>query len=475
MVYTPLFLRIVYHKNELFYNFSVNKLLGFSAIEPSEVGRPPYLPQDILKLYIYGYMNRIRSSRRLETESKRNVEVMWLIKRLSPDHKTIARFRQANSKALKEVFSHFVKLCMRLGLYGKELIAIDGSKFKAVNSKERNFNDKKLQERIKRIEEKIEKYMNELDKNDTAENTVDKEFSAEEILEILKGLQARKTEYEKISNELERTEETQKSLTDPDSRIMMANGKMDVCYNVQTAVDDKNGLIANFKVTNDANDKRQLSEVAVSTKEILEVDTLTATADKGYENATEIANCLKENITPQVAMEKESIHICIETEEDVDKPEKHINGRCIYDKKRNIAICPMGEILTPSTYHKARKTIIFRNSKACKKCKCKCTSEKYKKFEISAKKSEFKREYDSDNVKLKQIEIKPDKSIISKRKSLVEHPFGVVKHCLDARYCLTRGIDNVLGEFSLAFLAFNMKRAVNILGVKMLIQEIQGI
>jgi transposase len=322
---------------------------------------PMYSPQDMLKLYIYGYMNRIRSSRRLETESKRNIELIWLLKKLSPDHKTIARFRQENSKQLKNLFRNFVKLCIKLGLYGKELVAIDGSKFKAVNSRERNFNDKKLKERIRRIEE------------------------------------------------------TQKSLTDPDSRRMMANGRLDVCYNIQTAVDGKNGLIAEFEVTNQANDKGLLCVMAVAAKELLDVDAITATADKGYESATDIADCIKENITPQVAMEHESINICVETEENVDKPEKHINGRCIYDKERNIGICPMGEILRPSTYHKRRKTIIFANRKACRSCYCKCTIENFKKFEITAKKGDFKREYDDTNLKLKQIEIKPDKNIIKKR------------------------------------------------------------
>lgn len=451
------------------------KTLDFAKHVPNQTGRPMYSPQDMLKLYIYGYMNRIRSSRRLETESKRNLEMIWLLKKLSPDHKTIARFRQENGNQLKNVFRNFVKLCIKLGLYGKELISIDGSKFKAVNSKERNFNDEKLEERIRRIEEKIAEYMSELDKNDINENSSEKEFNAEEIKEIVKGLEARKVEYKSISDELEQTGETQKSLTDPDSRRMMANGKLDVCYNIQTAVDGKNGLIAEFKVTNEANDKRQLYDMASAAKEILGVDAITATADKGYESATDIADCIKGNITPQVAMENESIHICIESEEEADKPEKHVNGRCIYDKKRNIGICPMGEILKPSSYHKGRKRIIFANSKACKNCSCKCTIEKYKKFEISAKKEDFKREYDASNLKLKQIEIKPDKSIILKRKCLSEHPFGIVKKWLDSSYCLTKGIDNVTGEFSLAFLAFNIKRAINILGAKKLIQGICGI
>lgn len=450
------------------------KNLNFAKHEPNETGRPMYSPQDMLKLYIYGYMNRIRSSRRLETESKRNIELIWLLSKLSPDHKTIARFRHENRKALKNVFHDFIKLSIKLGLYGKELISIDGSKFKAVNSKERNFNNEKLAERIQRIEAKIAEYISELDKNDGKESTLEKGFNADKIKEIIKKLEARKIEYKSITDELEQIGETQKSLTDPDSRLMKANGKLDMCYNIQTAVDGKNGLIAEFIVTNQVNDKGQLYDVAVATKETLGVDVITAIADRGYENATEIAKCIKENINPQVAMESESIHICMETTEEATKPENHVNGRCIYDKNRNIGICPMGEILKPSTYNKKRRRIIFANSKVCKKCNSKCTIEDYKKFEVAAKKEDFKREYDDTNLKLRQIEIKPDKKMILKRKCLSEHPFGIVKKCMDSSYCLTKGIDNVLGEFSLAFLAFNIKRAINILGTKKIIQGIYG-
>jgi transposase len=218
-------------------SLDLNKL-GFTKASPSETGRPPYSPQDMLKLYIYGYINRIRSSRRLETETKRNIEVMWLLKKLTPDHKTIARFRSDNSKALKSVFRDFVKLCMKLGLYGKELTAIDGSKFKAVNSKDRNFTDSKLKERIARLEAKIEEYMREIDEADKQEesgcfpgSTPEPKKTQEQIKQIIAELKDRKALYESYAEEMVKSGETQKSLTDPDSRLMMANGKMDVCYN----------------------------------------------------------------------------------------------------------------------------------------------------------------------------------------------------------------------------------------------------
>jgi len=178
------------------------EMLGFTKAQPNETGRPMYDPKDLLKLYLYGYMNRVRSSRRLETETKRNLEVMWLMKKLSPDHKTIARFRHDNSAALKNVFKDLVKLCMKLGLYGKELVAIDGSKFKAVNSKDCNFNDDKLKERIERLNARIEEYLRQIEEADIEENRADIEKSAEELQKIIEKLESRKTAYQSYTNEL---------------------------------------------------------------------------------------------------------------------------------------------------------------------------------------------------------------------------------------------------------------------------------
>ena len=208
------------------------KGMGFTKAEPNATGRPMYSPQDLLKLYVYGYMNKVRSSRRLETETKRNLEVIWLMKKLSPDHKTIARFRHDNADVLKNVFRDFVKLCMRLDLYGKELVAIDGSKFKAVNSKDRNFNEEKLRERISRINARIEEYIQELDTADKTEVATDHPKTSDEIKKFIAELETRKQTYQSYIDELKEKDETQKSLTDPDSRRMMANGKTEICYAV---------------------------------------------------------------------------------------------------------------------------------------------------------------------------------------------------------------------------------------------------
>jgi len=214
--------------------------LGFRRAAPNDTGRPPYDPKDMLKLYVYGYLNQVRSSRRLETETKRNLEVIWLLGRLSLDHKTISRFRHDNGEALRKVLRAFVELCVEQDLYGRKLVAIDGSKFKAVNGKDR----------IKRIDEKTEEYMKELEANDKAEGGSAGNKTAAEITGIVKELAARKERYQAIAKELEESGETQKSMTDGDSRLMKTRNGTDVCYNVQTAVDAKNKLIVEFEVTN---------------------------------------------------------------------------------------------------------------------------------------------------------------------------------------------------------------------------------
>ena len=448
--------------------------LGFSRSQPNDTGRPPYSPQDLMKLYVYGYMNRLRSSRRLETETKRNLEVIWLLRKLSPDHKTIARFRHDNPNALKNVFRDFVKLCMKLDLYGKELVAIDGSKFKAVNSKERNFTQNKLADRLARIEAKIQEYLDKLNEQDTQDNAADTEHTPEEITAIIAGLVQRRSEYEGYREEMEQNEETQKSLTDPDSRLMKCQGDTEVCYNVQTAVDSKNNLIVDFDVINRAQDKNQLSPMAGKAKEMLEVEKLTAVADAGYDSASDIVDCIENGITPHVAhIVGGDIQVCVETDESEAAPiVSCTNGRCVYIARRNLAVCPMGQILYPGCYKKRAGAALFYNGRACAKCICKCTIERYKKFELVMKRSEFRKEYDDKNLRVKQITVSSDRNILKQRKCIAEHPFGTIKKTMDAGYLLTKGKHNVRGEFSLTFLAYNLKRAINILGTERLIEAV---
>ena len=224
---------------------------------------------------------------------------MWLLKKLAPDHKTIADFRKNNADAIKKVFKQFVFFCKELDLYGREVVGIDGSKFKAVNSKKRNFNEDKLVKKLKDIEEKIEAYLKELEENDKEESSV-KQPDARDIKEKIRQFEERKSEYQELLKKLEETGETQVSLTDPDSRLMFNNQKFDVCYNVQTTIDDKNKLIVDYEVTNDVTDKKQLNEMAGRAKEILEVESLDVLADKGYYNPDEIKKCVDNNTIPYV-------------------------------------------------------------------------------------------------------------------------------------------------------------------------------
>jgi len=448
--------------------------LGFEKHEPNDTGRPMYDPKDMLKLYTYGYMNRIRSSRRLEDETKRNLEVIWLICKLSPDHKTIARFRHDNSKVLKSVFKDFARLCIRLGLYGKELVAIDGSKFKAVNSPKRSFTEKQIQKKIREITEKIEEYLKELDNNDEEENTnpvcTKSKKTAEEINEIINNLNERKEKYQGYAEELEKTGEKQKSLTDPDSRLMHGNGKTDVCYNVQTVVDAKNKLIADFEVTNNGNDYNFITPMAEKAMELFETETIAVAADGGYASIQDIIAAKKSGIDAHVA--GTDFDICLPAEEEEEMViNGHYNGRCVYIPERNIALCPMGNVLYPSSYNKANGAV-FRNTQACSQCKCKCTKkEKNFSHHIRIPREDFSKEYNDQGLMVKQVRIKPDKEIVKQRKCIVEHPFGIVKYAMDAKSCLTKGIKNVTGEFSLTFLAYNMKRAIKLIGCRKLVES----
>ena len=447
--------------------------LGFAKPLPHDTGRPMYNPKDLLKLYVYGYMNKIRSSRRLETEPKRNLEVIWLLGRLSPDHKTIARFRRDNSVALKNVFRDFVKLCMNLNLYGKELVAIDGSKFKAVNSKDRNFTDKKLLDRIARINARIEEYLQELEYRDRKEDTAVDEKTAEEIAEIITELAERKELYQSYMEELTQTGESQKSLTDPDSRLMLANGKLDICYNVQTAVDSKHKMVVDFGITNNAADKNQLAPMVARTIERLETEQLSIVADAGYDSIQDIVKCMEQGVTAHVA--GTDFDICLPAEMISDEIVSHTNGRPVYIAQRNIVLCSMGKVLRPGFYQKAKGMGVFYNVKECNKCTYRCTSEKRgRRHQVPMRESDFSKVYTDKDLLVKQVRIIPDKQIIKQRKSIVEHPFGILKRNMDFGYCLTRGIDNVGGEFSLAFLAFNLKRAINILGAAKIIEAVHG-
>lgn len=437
-------------------NLGVN---SFKYSETNKTGRPPYNPKDLLKLYIYGYLNHIRSSRKLERETHRNVEIMWLLQRLKPDHKTIANFRRDNKESIKQVFREFTLLCKKLDLFGGELIAIDGSKFKAVNSKKKAFTDKQLEEKISDIEKYIENYLNELDSNDDEEFGINAP-SKKELQGKIEFLKNRKKEYQKIKAELEQTGKTHLCLTDPDARLMKEGGssKKSVSYNVQTSVDSKHNLIVNFDVTQDANDVNQLSNMAIEAKEVLEAENIEAIADTGYYSGKEFKKCIEEGITPYVS--EPAVGKCEKIHPD------YYPDKFKYDKKADCYTCPKGEILTFKGTKKSERGYrvrLYRTS-SCKSCdkKDKCTTSKKGR---TINRSEYT-EYLEDM----KIRVNSNKEKVKKRKSIVEAPFGTIKESFGYRSLLMKGLSNVKTEMSLAALAFNMKRAINILGIKELIK-----
>jgi len=273
--------------------------VGFARVEPQGTGRPSYLPGDLLKLYIYGYLNRIRSSRRLEAETHRNVEVIWLLRHLKPDFKTIADFRRDNRNAFRPVFRQFVLLCKQLDLFGRELLAVDGTRIKAVNNKDRNFTRASLSEFIRLADRKLDDYLQRLDRSDTAERATSG-ARVKNLGEKIAAVRERRDRCQKMLAELERTGEDQISLTDPDSRAMAAHTHVAVGYNVQVAVDTKNKLIVEQQVTNQVVDMGLLTETAEPAKETLGVETIDVVADKGYFKIEDIEACEKAGMMPYV-------------------------------------------------------------------------------------------------------------------------------------------------------------------------------
>ncbi len=433
--------------------------LGIQRVIHADTGRPPYHPGDLLRLYIYGYLNRVRSSRRLEKETNRNVELMWLLRRLTPDFKTIADFRRDNHKAIQKVCRSFTLFCRESDLFGGELIAIDSSKFKAVNSRRENFSKRKLKSFIKKIDQQIEDYLNDLDQNDELEAEVLKP-TAEEIQEKIKSLKERKGKLGKLLDELEASGETQVSFTDPDSRSMPLgqNHGTQVGYNVQVSVDDKHYLIIDHDVTNDVTDFNQLERMATRAKEILQVDALDVIADKGYYSGSQIKACLEKGITPTIPKANTSAN---------RKKGLFTKQDFRYDQENDCYRCPAGEIMTFrfQTTEKNRQIKYYATS-SCRTCriKHKCTRNKGGR--------RITRWVDEDLLDEMQRRIEHNPDLLTRRKAIVEHPFGTIKWSMDQGHFLMKGIPKTSAEMSLSFLAYNIKRVINILGVPKMIEAL---
>lgn len=436
--------------------------LGFQHARVAETGRPPYHPGDMLKLYIYGYLNRTRSSRELEKATHRNVEVMWLLRKLQPDFKTIADFRKDNTEALKRVCREFTLLCKKLNLFGGELVAIDGSKFSAVNHNSRSYTKQKLQGLLRQIDEKIERYFTRLESEDTTEDaaTIGEKHS---LREHIANLQEHKAELEELQDTLNESGETQITLTDPDSRMMRTGhqGK-DVCYNVQIAVDAKHKLIVANDVTNDLNDLHQLGMMAQAAKELLGVEHFDVTADKGYYNETQIDQCEQENISCYIP----------EPEKSQNKELGLFTDRNFrYNAEDDCYLCPADERLTfRSQFVKGKKQVRAYESSACKQCllRSRCTRSRTNNRRIYRWVNEYVIEAMRERMKRH-----PEKA--SQRKELAEHPFATIKHWMNHSYFLMRGKKNVAAEVSMSVLVYNMKRVLNILTLPVLIAALRAL
>lgn len=429
--------------------------LGFTHATPAETGRPAYNPADLLRLYIYGYLNRMRSSRLLERETHRNIEVMWLVGKLTPDFKTIADFRKDNLMAIKSVCREFTLVCQKLELFGGELVAVDGSKFRAVNSRKRNFSQQKLERSIRMIDEKISAYLKQMDQEDAAQPAAPKPPTAEELRQKMQQLTERRGRYQALQKHLKQSGEKQVSLTDPDSRSMPVGLTTEVSYNVQTAVDAKHKLIVAHEVTNAVIDREQLAEMAIKAKEALGVKELEVIADMGYSDAGEIKRCEDQGITAYVAQPQTSIN---------HKKGLYTKRDFTYLPERDCYECPAGaELGFRFASHEKGRDIKYYASSVCQSCQMKqlCTTNK------GGRRLTRLVEEGSSERAAQRARDNPEKMRL--RQQIVEHPFGTIKRAMNSGYFLLKGLEKVGAEMSLTVLAYNIKRAVNLLGVEKLI------
>jgi len=432
--------------------------LGYTYSEPKETGRKPYNPADMLKLYLYGYLNRIRSSRRLEAETHKNIELMWLLRMLRPDFKTIADFRKDNKKSIKKTCREFTLLCRKLGLFGLQLFAIDGSKFEAVNHNHKAFTKNKLEKLVERIDEKIDNYLKTLEQSDADEKEIEKP-TADYIEEKIKGLKERKQTYQSYQKKLEESKESQIVLTDPTSRLMRTghNGR-DVCYNVQFAIDNKFKLIGEHDVTSDENDMHQLSNICGKVKSTFDLEKYQAITDTGYFEKDEIKKCHDEGIECFVPEPKRSKN---------HKLNKFTNKDFQYNSDEDYYACPGGHHLHAlGTYKKHSRMEVCYQTSACKTCplKAKCTT---------SKKGRRIYRWEHEAI-LEDMEhkLRQNPQYMDERRNIAEHPFGTMKRAFGFTHFLCRGLEMVNTEMDLGVIAYNMRRVINIIGVKELISAL---
>ena len=456
--------------------------LGFVHVRAHQRGAPPYHPGLLLKIYIYGYLNRVRSSRRLELECGRNIELMWLAGCQKPSYHTISDFRsiKPHRKALKATFRLFNQLLDGAELFGKELVAIDGTKMRAQNSKKNNISEDKIQKRLDYHEARFMEYLDELDRADAAiERGEEPAVSPQSIHKALDEIRQRTQKLEGLLNYLHQAQEAdptirQISLIDPDARALPMNnlGHTDIAYNAQTAVDDKNYLIADFSVEN-VPDVYLLNQTATAAMSALNVETLDVLADKGYHYGAELQKCADNQITTYVAYPDQDY----KTKEEGFRKEDFE-----YDAQKDVYICPTGEELTTNgtVYEKHGRNGQVQNRfrryrlpfAKCKSCFCApfCLTESAHRIRHGR---HIERSLDEAATEANRLRVMNNRNKYKRRQAIVEHPYGTVKRSWGFYYTLLKGKEKVNGEYSLVFLAYNIRRAITILGVSDLIERVK--
>jgi transposase len=435
--------------------------LGFSGIDPKATGRPAYHPSVLLKLYIYGYLNRVQSSRRLEREAGRNVEAMWLTGRLAPDHKTIADFRKDNGRAIRRVCARFVALCRTMGLFTEASVAIDGSKFKAVNNRDKNFTRAKMERRLAQIEESVGRYLDQMDSADRQEPSLARTTKTTRLREKIAKLREEMRRLKQLAVRMLATPDQQISLTDPDSRSMATSGRGSgvVGYNVQVAVDTKHHLIVTHNVINVGNDHAQLARMAKKAKATLEAASLDVVADRGYFDSGEILACEGAGITVTLPKPMTS---------GAKAEGRYGKQDFVYVADDDVYLCPAGERLTYRyTSEEDGKKLRRYWTTACPTCelKPKCTTGKERRI------ARWEHEHVLETVQ-RRLDEHPEK--MRMRRETVEHPFGTIKARMGATHFLTKTLPRVGAEMALHVLAYNLTRVMNIMGIEPLMAAIRA-
>lgn len=434
--------------------------LGFDGVEPQATGRPAYHPSTLLKIYIYGYLNRVQSSRRLEKETQRNVELMWLVGRLSPDFKTIADFRKDNGEAIRAVCREFIVLCRQINLFSEAMVVIDGSKFKAVNNRNKNFTRAKMKRRLEQIEKSLDRYFSQLDSLDREEAPV-AEDKVTRIDEKIAALKKQMREAKELEAQMLEAPDKQISLTDPDARAIATNARSSgvVGYNVQTAVDAKHHLIVEHEVTNVGSDRGQLSNMSKKARAAMDTEELTVIADRGYFKGEELLACHEAGITTYVPKPQTSGAQAVGR---FGKRDFH------YIPETDEYRCPAGDRLIWRMTSEERGQTLHRYwSSNCQSChlKAKCTPSKERRV------SRWEHEAVLEAAQ-ERLDRDPDK--MCRRKEVAEHPFGTIKSWMGSSHFQMKTLKHVSTEMSLHVLAYNLKRITNIMGIKPLIRAIQA-